>query len=58
MADIIQYVKTESLSSDISQIIEAAQRAAYKSVNQVLVLRNWLLGKRISEENMGGSNQE
>ena len=44
--------------SDVSQIIEASQKAAYRSVNQILVLRNWLLGKRISEENMSGSNEE
>ncbi|MBR2572614.1 MAG: DUF1016 domain-containing protein, partial [Clostridia bacterium] len=58
MADMMQYVKTDDLTSDVSQIIESAQRSAYRTVNRVLVFRNWLLGKRISEESMGGSNQE
>ena len=35
--------------------IESAQRAAYRSVDFILVMRNWLLGKRIAEENMSAA---
>ena len=58
MNDVIEYKKTNNLFDDISNIIDEAQYTAYKSVNTILVLRNWLLGKRISEENMGGTRTE
>lgn len=58
MADMIPYVKTTDISSDVSLIIEAAQRSAYTAVDQILVIRNWLLGKRIAEEGLTGSSKE
>ena len=58
MADMIPYVKTTDISSDVAQIIEAAQRSAYTAVDQILVIRNWLLGKRISEEDLAGTTKE
>jgi len=41
--------------SDSRQIIETAQDFAYKAVNVALVQRNWLLGKRIAEEELSAS---
>ncbi len=54
----LEYQQTTDIVSDVSHIIENAQKAAYKAVNQVLVVRNWLLGKRIAEEELKGSNEE
>lgn len=57
MNDVIQYRKTTDLIEDACTIIEDAQRAAYYSVNVTLVLRNWLLGKRICEEELQGDER-
>lgn len=38
---------TEGLFRDACSIIEQAQVAAYRTVNEVLIKRNWLLGMRI-----------
>ena len=38
--------------TDIRIIIENSRESAYQAVNTILVKRNWLLGKRISEEEM------
>ena len=50
MADLMRYVKTDDINSDTSQIVEAAQSYAFRAVNSVLTIRNWLIGKRIAEE--------
>ena len=57
MDEIIKYNRTEDLYSDACQIIEEAQKVAYRSVNVVLVMRNWLIGKRISEEELKGADR-
>ncbi|MBQ8949869.1 MAG: DUF1016 family protein [Eubacterium sp.] len=57
MNDIIKYVNTESIFDDACMIIDSAQRVAYQSVNVTIILRNWLLGKRISEEELGGQDR-
>ena len=36
--------------NDVRGIINIARENAYQAVNNALVKRNWLLGKRISEE--------
>lgn len=38
-------------------IIESSQKAAYQAVNIALVQRNWLLGYRIAEEELGGEER-
>lgn len=38
------------LFSDSCDIIEQSQASAYRSVNEILVKRNWLLGKRIQQD--------
>ncbi len=40
----------EELFCDSCKIIEQSQASAYRSVNEILVKRNWLLGKRIQQE--------
>lgn len=52
------YRHSDNLLADSQRIIESARGAAYQSVDRILVLRNWLLGKRISEENLSGSRSE
>ena len=54
----VQYIKTQNLLADSSKIIESARDVAYRTVNIVLVQRNWLLGKRIAEELMGEQTRE
>lgn len=58
MDKILQYKMTENLLSDICEIIENSQENAIRSVNITLVMRNWLLGKRISAEGMDGTRSE
>jgi len=38
---------------DTRQIIEAAQQTAYRLADLTLVRRNWLLGQRIAQEELG-----
>lgn len=56
--DLLPYTKTDDVLKDSRRIIDAAQKKAYQTVNILLVERNWLLGKRISEEFMSGSGQD
>lgn len=46
-----------SLLKDARSIIEQARQEAYRSVNIAMIQRNWLLGKRISEEILLGENR-
>ena len=43
--------------SDARTIIDSARTKAYAAVNVALVERNWLLGKRIAEEELQGENR-
>ena len=58
MTTELTYIKTQNLLVDTSTIIESAMNVAYRSVNMVLVKRNWLLGKRIAEEQLGNQTRE
>ena len=51
------YVKTDDILNDMCGIIESSQKAAYQAVNIALVQRNWLLGYRIAEEELGGQER-
>ncbi len=54
---LIKYKNTNDIMDDAYNIIESAQRVAIQSANISLVLRNWLLGKRISEEELNGGDR-
>jgi len=41
----------------VQTIIETSQKYAYRAVNIALIKRNWLLGRRISEEEMQGNDR-
>ena len=51
------YVKTDDILKDMCGIIESSQKAAYQAVNTLLVQRNWLIGYRIAEEELGGDER-
>ena len=57
MDELVRYIKTEDFVGDVCQIIEGAQKYAYRLVDTTLVLRNWFIGKRISEEELNGSDR-
>ena len=44
--------------ADLSMIIESARKSAYQTVDRILVVRNWLLGKRIAEEELVGTRAD
>lgn len=54
----IDYVKTADITTDVCQIIDIAQKTAFRAVNLALVQRNWLLGKRIAEEELISDKRE
>ncbi len=47
---------SDNLYADVRLIVETAQRQAYTAVNVALVQRNWLIGKRIAEEELKGES--
>ena len=53
----IQYNSTGDILQDMRSIIETARDNAYRAVNMSLVRRNWLLGRRIAEEELGGGDR-
>lgn len=57
MDELIDYRNTDNIINDVGRIIEDSQRTAYHSVNIILVLRNWLIGRRITEEELKGSSR-
>lgn len=55
---IIKYNNSNDIYEDVSNILEQAQKTAYRSVNIVLIQRNWLIGKRIVEEELKETRKE
>lgn len=47
----------ENFFADVQNIVESARQYAYNAVNVALVQRNWLIGKRIAEEELKGENR-
>ena len=54
---LVGYTKTEDILQDMREIIDIARDSAYQAVNVALVRRNWLLGKRIADEEMNGEER-
>ena len=48
--EIMSLTATQSLLQDACTIIDQAQAAAYRLVNETLIKRNWVLGMRIQHE--------
>ena len=57
MNELIEYKNTDNIVNDACEIIDSAQNIAYRTVNSTLVIRNWLLGKRICEEDLKGEKR-
>lgn len=57
MSELVQYQNSNDTYGDICQIVDSSQSAAYRSVNVILVVRNWLIGRRISEEELKGADR-
>lgn len=53
----LKYIRTDSLLNDSRVIIESARTQAYMAINTAMVKRNWLLGKRIVEEELSGKSR-
>lgn len=51
------YKNTNNITNDIGEIILSAQQTAYRAVDTILLQRNWLIGKRIAEEELAGKNR-
>lgn len=51
-SNMIEYRKTSDVLKDTERIVDAAKNHAYQSVNVILVQRNWLIGRRIAEEEL------
>lgn len=56
-SSLIQYTNTEDILQDMRSIIEISRSSAYQAVNFALVRRNWLLGRRIAEEELKGETR-
>ena len=54
----IQSPQTKDIASDISVIIEQSQKVVYSAIDLVLLKRNWLIGKRIYEEELKDTRRE
>ena len=55
--DLELYKNSGNLLVDAQGIIDLARQEAFRSINVAMVQRNWLLGKRISEEILLGENR-
>lgn len=49
--------KTDDILKDMCGIIESSQKSAYQAVNTLLVQRDWMIGYRIAEEELGGEER-
>ena len=47
------FVKIDDILKDMCGIIESSRKVAYQVVNTLLVQRNWLIGYRSAEEELG-----
>lgn len=54
---ILDVKATENYLDDVKRIVVASRKAAHQTVNVLLLQRNWLIGKRIYEEELKGDNR-
>ena len=53
----MQIHNSTDIVADIKQIIEQARKQAYTSINSLMIQSNWLVGRRIVEEEQGGASR-
>lgn len=51
-------LESRYIVNDVCQIIDGALKSAFQAVNFALCRRNWLLGKRIAEEELVSDKQK
>lgn len=49
---ILSINNTDDIYKDMQAIIEQTRNYAYQAVNTAMIQRNWLLGKRIADEEL------
>ncbi len=54
---VMNYEKTDDIVNDVRVIIQSARSGAYDAINAVIVRKNWLIGKRIVEEEQHGCDR-
>ncbi len=52
-----EYKSTDNIVADVKAIIETAQNSAYEAINAVIIRKNWLIGRRIVEEEQQGKER-
>lgn len=55
--ELLKYDESADIFTDSCRIIDVAKNYALRQVNTALVVRNWLLGKRIAEEELSGKGR-
>ncbi len=55
--ELLKESNTGDIFKDAQHIIEQSRHYAYQAVNVAMVQRNWLLGKRITDEELQGENR-
>ena len=55
--EILKTNNTGNIYKDAQNIIEQARKYAYQAIDIAMVQRNWLLGKRIADEELQGGNR-
>lgn len=55
--EFIVYNESSNIFSDVCLIVDKAKSYAYSYVNAALVMRNWLVGMRISKETLKGKER-
>lgn len=55
--EVVDYAQSDDLFGDAEQIINSARSVSRSVVNAALIQRNWLLGKRIYEEQLKGADR-
>ncbi len=48
----IDAYETSDIMNDVKQIIDDSRNIVYKTIDIVLLQRNWLIGKRIYEQEL------
>ncbi len=56
-AVLADYKSTDNIVADVKAIIESAQSSAYEAINTVIIRKNWLIGRRIVEEEQQGQDR-
>lgn len=56
-AEMLRIGSTDDIFNDVQNIIEVTRNYAYQAINVAMVQRNWLLGKRIADEELLGDNR-